>query len=106
MKLQKKKPEIEKLIIKIARKHFLKNGYNGTKISDISREAGLSSVNMIYTYFKDGKKDLFNSVTSSVTMDLSGATRDPELFCMKLEESGRLSEKISKLEPEILVRLI
>ncbi|MBP2651434.1 MAG: DNA-binding transcriptional repressor AcrR [Firmicutes bacterium] len=54
----------EKFLIKIAVKHFLKFGYEGTKLSHIAQEAGMKKQSL-YFHFKN-KDDLFVQVSLRV----------------------------------------
>lgn len=103
--MQKKNPEIRKRILEVAKCHFLRYGYNSTQITKLAKEVGIHN-NNIYTYFRNGKEDIYNTLTSSVFRDINSAKRDPELFAIMLEKSGNISEKISKLGPETLIKLI
>ncbi len=57
--MQKKKEEIRKLILKVAKEEFLKCGYEKASLRNIGREVGMSHGN-IMVYFRN-KEELFGS---------------------------------------------
>lgn len=59
--VEERKAETREMIMQAARKVFSERGYHNAQISDIVREAGIST-GSIYAHFKD-KRDLFAQVT-------------------------------------------
>lgn len=82
---QYKKDEIKEKIDSSALKVFAEKGYNGTKISDIAANAGIS-VGNIYRYYKN-KEEIFYSIL-------------PESFLISVKNS--LIKKISSIRDKNL----
>jgi len=104
------KENIREKYLEISRKLFLEHGYKNTSLGMISIATGYNKTNL-YTYWKDGKKQLFDEIVSCVKIrSISEACEFPEEFAMvvekKISESGKLIKALSELSPELLVSLL
>lgn len=77
-------------ILKAATKCFLKNGYDGTSIREIMKEAG-AEVGLFYYYF-EGKDDVFHQALSNFYKDYTDELR--EIVSYAKEDSFRVLTKI------------
>lgn len=69
--------ERETAILRVATRHFLKQGFGDTKLDAIAKEAG-GSKSTLYRFFPS-KTDLFYAVVATVVADQRRATLDPDL---------------------------
>lgn len=77
MNLGKGQPEERaRAILKAARAHFMKNGYDGAKMEFIARDAGVSTAT-IYALHR-GKPELFRCVMRDVVASFTGLLDDAE----------------------------
>lgn len=72
--IEERKAETREMIMQAGRKVFSERGYHNAQISDIVREAGIST-GSIYAHFKD-KRDLFAQVTRENLESLRGMLRE------------------------------
>lgn len=100
------KPETptQQKIIQSAKKLFVKNGFNGTSIRDIAKDANVQ-LSLIYHYFKN-KTALWKSVKETLLTPelITSLTECDQLDCFRdyLERFIRLRFNIYLRHPEIL----
>ena len=92
---------IDGRLLKAAKKEFLKNGYEKTFLSQICRNAGVTTGALYKRY--NGKEDLFSALVSEVIMDMEDYTSEILVADISGMTDAELYESIT-MKPEFILQ--